>query len=114
MRLLITTVFALLLLFVGPAMAGAGHDHGHSHDPVTQEQAEQIAMKRVSALAEEGKVDSSWKSVTVQKSEKKKFGDNLEWVVMFKNENVADPSKQTLYVFLTIEGEYLAANYTGE
>ena len=29
-------------------------------------------------------------------------------------ENITDEEKQTLYVFLTISGEYIAVNYTGK
>jgi hypothetical protein len=110
-----TIIFSLALsLFSAVAFAGAGHDHGHSHDPVTQSKAEAIAAKSVSRLVEKGKIDTSWKAVTVAKSEKKKFGGETEWVVSFKNDKVSDPSKQTLYIFLTLGGEYLAANYTGK
>jgi len=108
-------IFSLALsLFPLATLAGAGHDHGHSHDPVSQGQAELAAIKSVARLVEKGKIDKSWKSVGVMKSEKKKFGKNMEWVVSFKNENISDSSKQTLYIFLTLTGEYLAANFTGK
>lgn len=108
-------IFSLVLgLFSAAAMAGAGHDHGHSHDPVSQSQAEEVATKSVSSLVDRGKLDKSWKATSVAKAKKKKnFGGSMEWVVSFKNENIKDPAKQTLYVFLTLGGEYLAANYTG-
>jgi hypothetical protein len=59
------------------AFAGSNHDHGHddghghSHDPVTQSQAEQVALKSVTQMVDKGKIDSSWKSAKVAKSEKK-------------------------------------------
>ena len=102
------------------ALAGSDHDHGHddghghSHDPVTQSQAEQVATKSVAMLVDKGKIDSSWKAANVAKSEKKKFGSNMEWVVSFNNKKINDASKQTLYVFLSLTGEYIAANYTGK
>jgi hypothetical protein len=95
-------------------MAGGGHDHGHSHATVTQGQAEDAAMKRVMMLAEKGKIDSSWKSVAVENSVKKKYGNRMEWVVSFKNENIEDQTKQTLYIFLSTAGKYIAANYSGK
>jgi len=107
-------IFGLVVsLFSWGAWAGPGHDHGHSHDPVSQSQAETIATESVSRLVERGKLDASWKGVKVAKAEQKKFGDQMEWVVSFQNSNASDPSKQTLYVFLTLGGEYLAANFTG-
>jgi hypothetical protein len=96
-------------------IAGAGHDHGsHSHDPVSKSQAEEAAIKSVEKLVSKRKIADSWKGVKVATSEKKKFGTKEEWVVTFKNEKVSDPNKQTLYVFLTLTGDYIAANFTGQ
>jgi len=114
MRIL-TIVFSLALsMFTWAAIAGEGHDHSHSHDPVSQSQAEAMATKSLSNLVDKGKIDKSWKSIKATKSEKKKFGSNMEWVVIFNNKTISDPQKQTLYIFLTLGGEYLAANYTGK
>ena len=115
MRKLTTALFSLFMLLASPVFAGAGHDHGHghSHDPVTKAQAEEIATKTVAKLVNRGKIDESWNAVGVSTSEQKKFGKNMEWVIVFINKQVADPEKQTLYIFLTLTGEYLAANYTG-
>lgn len=115
MRYISTTIFSFFLLLASPVFAGAGHDHGHghAHDPVTKSQAEEIATETVAKLVDRDKIEASWKSVDVSTSEKKKFGKNMEWMVVFKNEKVSDPEKQTLYIFLTLTGEYLAANYTG-
>ncbi|MEW5757661.1 MAG: DUF6488 family protein [Pseudomonadota bacterium] len=102
------------------AMAGAGHDHGHSHDhghahdAVTQGKAEEIAAKNVARLADSGKIDKSWKTVRAVKSEKKDFSGSTEWVVEFKNDKISEPDRQTLYVFLSLGGEYIAANFTGK
>lgn len=112
----IQAIFFNLVLSIFPlvAVAGSGHDHGHSHKAVTQIQAEAVAIKTVTALVDKGKIDNSWKSISIMKSEKKDFGGHLEWVISFMNKNISDPSKQTLFVFLTSGGEYIAANYTGE
>ena len=114
-------VFSFMLSLLPVAVwAGADHDHGHehghshSHDPVTQSQAEEVAIKSIAMLIEKGKIDGSWKTVSVAKSEKKKFGDNIEWVVSFNNDKISDNAKQTLYVFLSLTGDYIAANYTGK
>ena len=58
--------------------------------------------------------DSSWKTANVAKTEKKKFGDAMEWVVSFKNDKISDSSKQILYVFVTLGGEVVGANHTGK
>jgi len=114
MRML-TIIFSLALsFFTWVAIAGEGHDHSHSHDPVSQSQAEVNATKSVSALVDKDKIDKSWKSIKATKSEKKQFDGKMEWVVIFNNKTISDKEKQTLYVFLTLSGEYLAANYTGK
>lgn len=108
-------IFSLMLSIVPfGAMAGAGHDHGHSHDPVTQSQAEKAAVENVAKIVASGKLDQSWKSIAVAKTEQRDYGGKKEWVVSFKNANVSDPAKQTLYVFLSVGGEYIAANFTGK
>ncbi len=103
----------VLSIFSLVTIAGTGHDHS-SPNPVSQSQAEAIALDSVSKLAEKGKIDGSWKSIKVSKSEKKEFGGHMEWMIIFVDKKIADPAQQTLYVFLSLGGEYLAANYTGE
>ena len=104
-------IFSIFLALLSPvALAGAGH----SHAPVTQQQAEVNASRVVSSLAQRGVIDKSWEGTQVKQSEQKQFGSQSEWVVSYSNESVSDPGKQTLYIFLTLSGEYLAANYTGK
>jgi hypothetical protein len=106
---IIITIVLHLLAFT--AVAGPGHDH--SHDPVTQQEVERLAMKQVERLVEKDKLDKSWQSMPVSTVEAKQFGESTEWVVAFHNRAVPDPDKRTLYVFLSMSGEYLAANFTG-
>jgi hypothetical protein len=42
------------------------------------------------------------------------FKGNPEWVAVFVNDEITDPDKRTLYIYLTLGGDYIAANYTGE
>lgn len=118
MKKLITGILVLFsLVIVLPAYAGAGHDHehgSHSHGPVSADKAQAKALKKVEFLASKGTVASSWTSAKFEKAEKKTFGKNIEWVVSFKNDKVKDKSKQTLYIFLSLDGRYIAANYTGK
>lgn len=122
MRLLIVVISLTVILLPISVLAGKDHDHGHSHDdghshshdPVSQGKAEEVAKQNVARLVDKGKIDKSWKSTSVAKAEKKKFGQKMEWVVSFKNDKISDTSKQTLYVFLSLTGDYIAANYTGK
>ena len=117
MKTLATALVLSSLFFGVPVMAGSGHDHGHSHGhaqaPVIKEIAEENAGKAIASLVIKGKLDESWKSVTPSSSEKKTFNGRPEWVVIYVNEKITDTSKQKLYVFLTLSGEYIAANHTG-
>ena len=95
-----------------------GHDHGHGHshsqvavDDVT---AKSNATNIVAELVKREKLESSWASITASTVEKQEFEGTPEWVVIFVNDTISDVTKQKLYVFLTISGEYIAANYTGE
>jgi hypothetical protein len=109
-----TVILSLtLILFPMFAFAGTGHDHGAPREPVNQQQAEQTASQIVKTFVGKGIIEKSWSSTTVEKAEQKQFGDSMEWVVSYKNEAATDPEKRTLYIFMTLSGEYLAANYTG-
>ena len=114
MRIQIIILTLLLSIFPLTVIAGADHDHGHSHDPVSQLTAEETAIKIVIRMADEGKIDKTWNSVGVAKSEQKEFSGHKEWVISFRNTNISDSSKQMLYVFLSLTGDYIAANYSGE
>lgn len=108
----IQSIVLTIALSFFSAVAFAGTDH--SHDPVTQQQAEQNASQVVSTLVSRGVIEESWGAVRVASSEQKVFSGQTEWVVSYRNESISDLSKRTLYVFLTLGGEYLAANYTGQ
>ncbi|MBD3609190.1 MAG: hypothetical protein HUJ30_01440 [Gammaproteobacteria bacterium] len=102
-------------VMAGPGTAGHSHDdgHGHSHGPVSEKDVIKKAQRKIAALARSGKIDASWANVKEAKTSKKDFGKGPEWVVMFKNAKVKASNKQTLYVFYTMSGRYLATNYTG-
>jgi len=102
-----------------PAFAESGHDHeghdhhGHGHDHEMMLDKAQITEKAsgyVAKLVEKGKLDSSWQGIPPAEI---KENDAHEWVVTFSNPRIEDPEKQTLYMFLSLSGKYIAANFTG-
>ena len=104
------------LLTVVPAFAGEGHTHGpggHTHG-LSMVKVTEMAVAQVKSLVERGKIDKSWIDVPPAKTQKQAYDSGTEWVVTFKNDKVADPAKQTLYVFYTFGGKYLATNFTGK
>ena len=106
----------IIALFASPAIAGSGHDHGHSHahEAISSDKAISLAAKKIQQLVESGKISASWAKINTDQAEKKTFSHDPSWLVAFKNDKISDASKQTLYVFLSMEGHYIAANYTGQ
>lgn len=115
MKQLSFALFFSVLFFVTPALAGSGHAHGPAkvQATVSGEVAASRALEAVKDLASAGKIDTSWAGIKESKVEQKTFNNGPEWVVMYKNQEIDDVTKQTLYVFLTLSGKYIAANFTG-
>jgi len=113
MRLKTLLLGFTLGLFSMTTIAGSGHDHGHSHSPVNQTTAKTKATEIVASFVKRNKIDKSWASIKASSVDKKVFKGNPEWVVLFINKKITDTKKQKLYVFLTLGGEYIAANHSG-
>jgi len=116
---LTTLLFGFILsLSVFSSNAGSGHDHDHEHShsytPVSQDKAQSNATEIVTALVTRNKLDKSWSSVNADSVNKITVQGNPEWKVVFVNKNIDDVKKQKLYVFLTLGGDYIAANFTGK
>ena len=112
-------IFGLSVLFFfgisGHAVAGPGHEDGHSHSqgPISKNEVIKRATEKVINLAGKGKIDESWDKVKASSVEQKSYAKGPEWLIIFNNEKIMDPKKQTLYLFYTLDGHYIAANYTG-
>ncbi|QBZ84127.1 hypothetical protein GHNINEIG_02202 [Hydrogenovibrio crunogenus] len=119
MKNLITTLF-LSLFITTYAVASGGHSHSpdgghsHSHGSISNKEVINKATGKVNQLASAGIIDISWKNVKAHNAVKKQFRDDLEWVIAFKNGKIDDPKKQTLYLFFSLDGHYIAANYSGK
>ncbi|MCG8611602.1 MAG: DUF6488 family protein [Pseudomonadales bacterium] len=111
----IILVLVSFVIGTSPAFAGAGHNHGHgdSHAPISQAEAKTAGKEVIEKLINESKIDGSWAKISAGEATQKEFGGRTEWVVVFKNDGISDPEKRTLYVFLSLDGGYIAANYTG-
>ncbi len=122
-KLITTFLFLATLAFVVPVYAGSGHahdkdgghsKHGHSHGPVNSNRVKAKAVNMLGGLVKKGIIDKSWRATKPVKAEKKTFAKGPEWVVSFNNEMIKDKTKQTLYIFYSLDGHYIAANYTGK
>lgn len=113
--LVIFIILLSSLLFITPTIAGEGHSHdgGHSHGPVAGDKAAEMAAVRLNKLANAGKIPASWKGIKASSTVKKQYAKGPEWVITFNNSKVQDVKKQKLYMFFTLDGIYIAANYSG-
>ena len=103
---------ALLLLCTLLAGGGLRAHPGHGAD-ISREQAVERAATEIERLTAQGKLEKSWpiesRLVSAAVADR---GNRPEWVVVFENRN-AQTTSDRLYVFLSLTGEYLAANFTG-
>lgn len=103
---------ALSLLAAAPASAGPGH--GHSHGPVSKEQILPAGISVKERLIKEGKIDANWSQVAPEGAEQVDGNGRKEWLVTFKNPAATDKTKERLHVFFTLDGFFVAANFTGK
>lgn len=110
-RLSLPLLFAILVLLMS-AVLSAHPGHGEA---ISKDVAVQRATAEMTRLADAGKLDASWKlESTLQSAELGEKGAMKEWVVIFANEKAPKENERTLYVFLSDQGEYLAANFSGK
>lgn len=119
MKKLLTVLFITLGMISTQSFAGAGHGHAPdgSHQPHSSASEGTIikrATKVMNNLAKKGSIDASWSKGKQVSMEKAIYANGPEWVITFKNDKVKDIKKQMLYIFYSIDGHYIAANYTGK
>jgi Family of unknown function (DUF6488) len=116
MRTLVTLAsFVLACSFAPAALAGGeGECHFHGNKPASESIVAGCAGQRKEALIKSGKLDASWQAVKQDKAEIVEGKNGKEWKVTFKNPTVADKTKEMLYIFYTVPGNFIAANFTGQ
>lgn len=112
---LIILALTSLTLTAGKSHAQIDH-HGHKHKtkPIDRAGAEKKASEMKDKFIEKKVIDKSWKDIKVDTSYTEMYDGKEEWVITFKNDKIKDVKKQKLYVFLKIDGRYIAANFTGD
>lgn len=108
-------VVGATLVFSPMGIAGPGGTcHFHGSKPATEIIVVDCAMQRKAALVSTGKLDRSWEAAKVDKAEQTDGKNGKEWRVTFKDPAAKDKSKETLFVFFTLSGNFIAANFTGQ
>ena len=109
--LLTTSALAVPL----PAFASDAEDcHFHGSKAASQETVSGCAIERQQALITGGKLDKSWQAIKPAAFEQVDGQRGKEWKVTFKDPAAADKAKETLYMFFTAQGNFIAANFTGK
>jgi Family of unknown function (DUF6488) len=113
----LASVFTLITVFAFTPAAFAGSDggcHFHGHAPIKESVLSGCASEKKNALARNGKIDTSWQSVKLEKAETVEGKTMKEWKFTFKNPAEKDAAKQTLFMFYTLTGHFIGANFTGK
>ena len=113
---LVVSAFAATLLASTAAFAGADAScHFHGNKPAAQATVIQCATQYKDKLVEGGKLDKSWQAVSkVDKLEQIDGKRSKEWKLSFKNPAAGEKGKETLYMFFTPVGNFIAANFSGQ
>ena len=114
-RIITITALATAFSFAPHAMAAEGGGcHFHGAMPAKEEVVVGCASKQKDALVRAGKLDATWQAIPLGKAEKVDGKESKEWKLSFKNPAATDKTKDTLYMFFTLPGNFIAANFTGK
>ena len=111
------TVFSLFaaLAVASPAVVSAspGGGHTHSHEPATPENIGKNAEKARSKMIADKKIPATWSAVPAAAIEQIEVKGKKEWRVIYKNPQ-GNKGEDTLYMFFSLTGNFIAANFTGK
>ena len=111
----IAAVSLLALAAAGSVSAAEGSScHFHGNTPASEKVVVDCASQRKAALVSSGKLEKSWEAAQVDKTEQIDGKKGKEWTVSYKNASVTDAAKNTLYVFMSLPGNYIASNFSGK
>jgi hypothetical protein len=112
-------LFAIALLAAALSAPGARADaggscHFHGNKPAAEATVLGCAVQRKDNLVKAGKLDAVWQpakhdSIALVDGKKGK-----EWKVSFKHPAALGGGKDTLYLFFTPVGNFIAANFSGQ
>lgn len=93
--------------------SGASDCHFHGKSPASQETVTSCSVKRQAQLIESGKLEKSWLNIKPGMPEQVDGKRGKEWKVTFADPAAADKAKSNLYMFFTLQGNFIAANFSG-
>ena len=94
--------------------SGGGSCHFHGGAPATEDTVLTCAAKHKEVLISRGKIDASWKDLKHEKITQVDGKKAKEWLVTYKDSAAKDKAKEMLFMFFSLEGNFIAANFTGK
>ncbi|WP_396430544.1 DUF6488 family protein [Limnohabitans sp.] len=116
MKKIIVAFLTLSTAFWTPVVfaSAGGSCHFHGNKPAAEATVSSCASQRKDALVKSGKLDAAWSAVKPEKIEMVEGKKSKEWKVTFKDAAAKDKTKETLYMFFTPPGNFIASNFTGQ
>jgi hypothetical protein len=117
MKRILTLCAAAMIAVAVPSVPAFAHPGGHGEEEqptISRAAAEAKAKEVVKTMIGRNILEASWGPLAPASADLREgTTGGIEWVVVFKNPTAKDPAKRTLYVYLSNDGAYLAANHTG-
>ena len=116
MKNLFTIATLVATLNFAPA-AFAGEDsscHFHGSKPAAESSVVGCANQRRDALVKSGKLSPAWTTIKHDQLALVDGQKGKEWKISFKDVAAQDKTKETLYMFFTQAGNFIAANHSGK
>jgi hypothetical protein len=114
-NLFTTAVLAATLNFTPTAFAGEdGSCHFHGSKPAAESTVIGCANQRRDALVKSGKLSAAWTAIKHEQLALVNGQKGKEWKISFKNTAEQDKTKESLYMFFTPSGNFIAANHSGK
>ena len=111
------TIATFVTTFSMTPAAFAGEDsscHFHGSKPAAETTVIGCANQRRDALVKGGKLTASWQTIKHDQIALVDGQKGKEWKVSFKDAAAQDKTKETLYMFFTASGNFIAANHSGK
>lgn len=112
--LLLTTSVVLFCPSLSFADPGSSC-HFHGKKEASEETILRCSGYHRNRLAKKGSIDSSWTSLNHESLEKVTSPKGkTEWRVVFNQPSHSDETKKKLFMFFSLNGNFIAANHTGK
>ena len=112
----IIAISSFFLLSQSVAMADVGGScHFHGRKEATEDTIIRCAAYHRHRLAKKGTIDSVWTSLNHDSLDKVTSPKGRpEWRVIYTHSAATDESKKKLFMFFSLNGNFVAANHTGK